>query len=82
MIWQNICNLQSNDPNLSCNNYFNNITYFSDEFVPFRKVTRKEYKLMLKFWISKEILRKCKERDSLFNELLTKSILLTKCFTG
>ena len=59
--WQNICNLQSNDPYLSCNNYFNSITYLLDEFAPFRKVTRKEYKLMLKPWISKEILQKCKE---------------------
>ena len=65
MNWQNICNLQSNDPNISCNNYFNSITYLLDEFAPFRKVTRKEYKLMLKPWISKEILRKYKERDSI-----------------
>ena len=60
----NICNLQSNDPNLSCNNYFNSITYLSDEFVPFRKVTRNEYKLMLKPWISKKKLQKCKGRVS------------------
>ena len=55
MNWQHICNLQSNDPNLSCNNYFASITYLLDEFAPFRKVTRKEYKLMLKPWISKEM---------------------------
>ena len=66
MNWQNICNLQSNDPNLSCNNYFNSITYLLDEFAPFRKVTKKEYKLMLKPWISKESLRKCKERDYIY----------------
>ena len=65
MYWQNICNLQSNDPNLSCNNYFNSITYLLDQFAPYRKVTRKEYKLMLKPWIPKEILRKCEERDSI-----------------
>ena len=28
-------------------------------------LTRNEYKLMLKPWISREILQKCKERDSL-----------------
>ena len=65
MNWQNICNLQSNDPNLFCNNYFNSITYLLEKFAPYRKVTRKEYKLVLKPWISKEILRKCKERDSI-----------------
>ena len=32
MNWQNICNLQSNDPNLSCNHYINSITYLLDEF--------------------------------------------------
>ena len=69
MNWENICNVQSNDPNLSCNNYFNSITYLLDEFAPFRKVTRKEYKLMLKPWISKEILRKCKERDSILKSI-------------
>ena len=63
--WENICNLGSNETNLSCNNYFNSITYLLDEFAPFRKVSRKEYKLMLKPWISKEILRKCKGRDSI-----------------
>ena len=69
MNWENISNEQSNDPNLSCNNYFNSITYLLDEFAPFRKVTRKEYKLMLKPWISKEILRKCKERDSILKSI-------------
>ena len=68
---QNICNLQSNDPNLSCNNYFNSITYLLDEFAPFRKVTRNEHKLMLKPWISKDILRKCKERDYILKSITT-----------
>ena len=71
MNWQNICNLQSNDPNLSCNNYFNSITYLLDEFAPLRKVTRNEYKLMLKPWISKDILRKCKERDYILKFITT-----------
>ena len=69
MNWGNICNLQSNDPNLSCNNYFNSIIYLLDEIAP--------YKLMLKPWISKEILQKCKERDSLLKSI-SKGILLKK----
>ena len=60
--WRNICNLQSNDPNLSCNNYFNRIAYLLDEFAPFRKVTRNEYKLMLKPWISKESFTKVQRK--------------------
>ena len=82
MNWQNICNFQYNDPNLSCNNYFNSITYLLDEFAPFRKVTRKEYKLMLKPWISKEILRKCKERDSILKYITKEMNPAKNCFTG
>ena len=38
MNWQNICNLQSNDPNLSCNSYFNSVTYLLDEFASLEKL--------------------------------------------
>ena len=65
MDWEGICNLNANDPNSSCYNFFNTITYLLDEFAPFKKVTKNEYKLMLKPWISKEILQKCKSRDSI-----------------
>ena len=61
--WVNICNLNADDPNLSCNNFFNTITFLLDEFSLFKKVTKNEYRLMLKPWISKEILQKCKRRD-------------------
>ena len=69
MNWDNICYLKQNDPNLSCNNFFNSITYLLDEFTPFKKVTRNEYKLMLKPWISKEILLKCKRRDFILKNI-------------
>ena len=54
-----------NNSNISCNNIFNTFFYHLDEFAPYRKVTKNEYKLMLKPWISKEILNKCKHRDIL-----------------
>ena len=69
MDWESICNLSRNDPNLSFNNFFNSITYQLDGFAPFKRVTKKEYHLMLKPWLSKEILEKCKRRD-----LILKSI--------
>ncbi len=71
--WENICNLESNDPNLSCNNFFNTITYQLDEFAPFKKVTKKEYNLMLKPWISKEILENCKKRDLILKSISKES---------
>ena len=69
MYWEEICNLEKKDPNSSCQNFFNGITYLLDEFAPYRKVTRNEYKLMLKPWISKEILQKCNKRDSILKSI-------------
>ena len=63
MNWDNICSLEKNDSNLFCNNFFNSITYQLDEFAPFKKVTRKEYNLILKPWITKDVLLKCNKRD-------------------
>ena len=64
-----VTNLNANDPNLSCNNFFNRISYLLDEFAPFKKVTKNEYKLMLKPWISKDILEKCKQRDFILKSI-------------
>ena len=36
---------------------------------PYKKVNRKEFRLMLKPWISNDILRKCNERDSLLKDI-------------
>ena len=40
-----------------------------DEFAPYKKVTHNEYKLMFKPWMSKEILQKCKKRDSILKSI-------------
>ena len=63
--WEQICDLAKHDPNLSCKNFYDTINFHLDEMAPYKKVTRKEYKLMLKPCITKEILRTCKMR--LFN---------------
>ena len=46
--WNNICELNKNDPDVSCKNFFNGITFLLDEHAPFKKVSKKEYKLMHK----------------------------------
>ena len=69
MNWENICSLRKRNPNFSWNNFFNSFTYQLDEFAPFKKVTKKEYNLMFKPWISNEILEKCKIRDSLLKSI-------------
>ena len=38
-----------------------------DEFAPYRKLTKKEYKLKSKPWVSNEILTKIHERDKLLH---------------
>ena len=63
MNWEHICDLEKNDPEFSCKNLFDTFNFQLDEFAPYKKVKRNEYKLMLKPWITKEILQKCKQRD-------------------
>jgi len=69
MNWDLICNIEMNDPNLACSNFYNSVTYLLDEFAPLKKVTKNEFKLMCKPWISKEILNKCKKRDSILKSI-------------
>ena len=40
-----------------------------DEFAPNKKVTKREFKLNYKPWISKEILQQCRERDKLLKSV-------------
>ena len=47
------------------NNLYNNTIYLLNEFSPYRKLTKKEFKLKSKPWISNEILTKIHERDKL-----------------
>ena len=63
--WDSILSLHQNDPDLSMNNLCNNTIYLLDEFDPYRKLTKKEFKLKSKPWISNEILTKIHERDKL-----------------
>ena len=78
--WNEICALQHMDPNFSCKNFIDTFNFYLDEFAPYKKVTKNEYKLMLKPWITKDILVKCKKRDSILKSIsketnLTKKIL-------
>ena len=67
--WEHVRNLRLNDPDLSCNNFYDTLTNYLDEFAPYKKVTKKEYKLMMKPWISKEILQKCNQRDLILKNI-------------
>ena len=67
--WEMICALEKNDPDLSCRNFLNTFNFHLDEFAPYKKVTNNEYKLMLKPWITNEILLQCKKRDSILKSI-------------
>ena len=47
------------------NNLYNNTIYLLDEFAPYRKLTKKEFKVKSTPWTSNEILTKIHERDKL-----------------
>ena len=62
--------LRFNDSNVAFSSFNNTINFHLDEMSPYKKVTLKEYRLMLKPWITTDILNKCKERDKLLKEIL------------
>ena len=68
--WDQICDFEKNDPDFSCKSFYDNINFHLDEMAPYKKMTRKEYKLMLKPWISKEILQKCKKKRFITDKYL------------
>ena len=53
--WDEILQLESNDPNVSLENLCSYVDNLLDEFAPYKKVSKKEFKLRSKPWISKEI---------------------------
>ena len=68
--WEEICMLRFNDSNVAFSSFNNTVNFHLDEMSPYKKVTLKEFRLMLKPWITKDILNKCKERDKLLKEIL------------
>ena len=49
--------------------FYDKIIFHLDEMAPFKKVTLKEQRLMLKPWITHDILNKSIKRDVLLNEI-------------
>ena len=62
--WDEICMLRLRNPNVSVKNFFDTLNFHLDEMAPFEKVTLKKYRLMLKPWITSDILNKCDERHN------------------
>ena len=67
--WDEICMLNFNDANLSFKSFFETINFYLDEMAPYKKVNQKQLRLMLKPWITKDILKKCSDRDYLLKSI-------------
>ena len=67
--WDEICMFRLRNPNVSVKNFFDTINFHLDEMAPFEKVTPKNYRLMLKPWITSDILKKCDERNDLLKKI-------------
>ena len=67
--WDEVCNLDGNDPNQACKQFYDTINFHLDEFAPYRKLTRKELELTQKPWITNSILKKCKQRNALLKKI-------------
>ena len=68
MDWDQILSIEGYDPNISMNNLHQHINYLLDEFAPYKKLSKKEYKLKSKPWINRNILNEMKKRDKLLHK--------------
>ena len=68
MNWDSILHLDISDPNTSMDNLYNNLVYMLDEYAPYKKISKKEFKLKSKPWIDSEIRNKIYERDKLLKK--------------
>ena len=67
--WDEICMLYIRDASASFKSFVDKINFHLDEMAPFKKISRKEYKLTQKPWIANDILKQCEERDSLLGDI-------------
>ena len=63
--WEEICMIRIGDASASFKSFHDTVNYHLDEMAPSYEVSKKELKLILKPWITKEILAKCDKRDDL-----------------
>ena len=68
--WDEIINVSINDVNVALQNFLNKFNAILDKHMPWRKITRREYKQRYKPWISNHIL----------DRISNKNILLKKIF--
>ena len=63
--WDEILQIETNDPNHSFKRYYHIINTLIDKYMPLKKMTKKEIKQQSKPWINQEILENIQKRDKL-----------------
>ena len=66
--WNEILKVEDKDPNKSLDTFYQQINYLLDEFAPYKKISKKQFKLKLKPWINKIILNQINQRDKLLHK--------------
>ena len=67
--WEEICMIKYGDASASFKSFYDTNMFYLDEMSPLHEVTLKEFRLMTKPWITKEILAKCDARDALLKNI-------------
>ena len=67
--WEEIRMIRIGSSSASFKSFHDTVNFHIDEMVPSKEVTLKQFRLMLKPWITKNILDKCDERDNLLKEI-------------
>ena len=71
--WNEICMLQYGNASASFKSFYDTHIFHLDEMSPYHEVTLKEFRLMTKPWITKDILSKCDARDDLLKKMKSES---------
>ena len=66
--WEEICMTRIGDASASFKSFYDTVNFHLDEMAPDHEISKKELKLMLKPWITKQILAKCDKRDDLLKK--------------
>ena len=76
--WDEILQLNRNDPNRSIEKLYSQVNVYLDEFAPYIRITKKEYKLKSKPWISQDIQFLMWERDKIFHQYCEENSVETR----
>ena len=76
--WDRVIPKEISNPSESFNLSFNKIDSLVNQYIPLRKLTKKEIKNKFKAWITSGIQNSMKRRDKIYKKLLRQSNLILK----